>query len=296
MFNNFELRRINLGNVEINFRIGGNGPPVLLLHGYPQTHVCWHLVAPTLAKSFSLVLPDLRGYGDSSCPESIAGADTYSKRSMAEDMIAMMSKLGFSNFSLIGHDRGARVGYRMALDYPAIINRMISLDVLPTLDMWDGINKGRALGAFHWTFLAQPEPLPERLITADPEFFATWLMQSWAAPNFLFRPEAMAEYIRCFSKTDVIRATCEDYRAGALVDYRLDREDFEAGRRLSCPVHFLWGTQRGSGGPMGETNPIAAWRRWSDKVTGGPVDSGHFLPEEAPDQVIFESYRFLSND
>ena len=159
--------------------------------------------------------------------------------------------------------------------------------------MWDQINKGRALGAFHWTLLAQPAPLPERFIEADPEFFATWLMQSWAAPNFTFRPQAMAEYMRCFSKADVIRATCEDYRAGAGIDYQLDREDFDAGRRLSCPVHFLWGARRGSGGPKGNVDPLETWRRWSGKVTGGPVDCGHFLPEEAPDRVISEAHSFL---
>ena len=296
MFGEFETRRIKLGDVEINFRVGGNGPPLLLLHGYPQTHVCWHLVAPKLAETFSVVVPDLRGYGDSSCPDSIADGDAYTKRAMAKDMVGLMDKLGFKVFAVIGHDRGARVAYRMALDYSNVVSRMMSLDVVPTFDMWEGITKSRAIGAFHWTFLAQPAPFPENFIAADPEFFATWLMQSWAAPKFKFRPEAMTEYLRCFSKPEVIRATCEDYRAGAGVDYQLDREDFGAGRRLNCPVHFLWGARRSIGGPIKGADPLAVWRRWGNKVTGGPVECGHFLPEEAPDRVISDAHSFLIKD
>ncbi len=293
MFDGFQNRRVRVSDVEINMRTGGSGPPLLLLHGYPQTHVCWHLIAPILAKSFSLVVPDLRGYGDSSCPDIGSDGITYSKRVMALDMIAVMKELGYSAFSVIGHDRGARVAYRMALDHSNVVDRMMSLDVVPTFDMWQGTNKKRALGGFHWSFLAQPAPLPERLIQSDPEFFATRLMTRWAAPDFKFKPDAMAEYLRCFAKPEVISATCEDYRAGAGIDDQLDREDFEAGRRLQCPVHFLWGSCRNLGGPQGVADPLQVWRRWADDVSGAPIDCGHFLAEEAPAQVIDWVHKFF---
>ena len=293
MFDGFQNRRVRVSDVEINMRTGGSGPPLLLLHGYPQTHVCWHLIAPILAKSFSLVVPDLRGYGDSSCPDIGSDGITYSKRVMALDMIAVMKELGYSAFSVIGHDRGARVAYRMALDHSNVVDRMMSLDVVPTFDMWQGTNKKRALGGFHWSFLAQPAPLPERLIQSDPEFFATRLMTRWAAPDFKFKPDAMAEYLRCFAKPEVISATCEDYRAGAGIDDQLDGEDFEAGRRLQCPVHFLWGSCRNLGGPQGVADPLQVWRRWAGDVSGASVDCGHFLAEEAPAQVIDWVHKFF---
>ena len=173
---------------------------------------------------------------------------------------------------------------------------MMSLDVVPTLDMWEGTDKARAIGGFHWPFLAQPAPLPERMIGADPEFFAAWLMRSWAAPGFEFDPEAMAEYLRCFVKSEVIRATCDDYRAGATIDHELDQHDLDSGRRIACPVHFLWGGNRGLGGPQGGADPLAVWRRWADQVSGDAVNCGHFLPEEAPDRVIAEARRFLNAD
>ena len=293
MFEGFQKRQIYVSDVKINMRTGGSGPPLLLLHGYPQTHVCWHLIAPILAKSFSLVVPDLRGYGDSSCPDIGSDGIAYSKRIMALDMVSLMKKLGYDAFSVIGHDRGARVAYRMALDHSSAVDRMMSLDVVPTFDMWQGTDKKRAIGAFHWSFLAQPSPLPERLIQSDPEFFATRLMTSWAAPGFEFKADALAEYLRCFVNPEVIRATCEDYRAGAGIDDQLDREDFEAGRRLQCPVHFLWGGCRNLGGPLGGAQPLQIWRRWADNVSGGPIDCGHFLAEESPDQVIDEIEKFF---
>ena len=296
MFEGFEARHLAAIGADIYLRIGGGGPPVLLLHGYPQTHMCWHHVAPALAEDFTVVVADLRGYGDSSCPEAGDDFSGYAKRTMAEDMVGVMVALGFERFALIGHDRGARVTYRMALDHPEVVTRMMSLDVVPTLDMWEGTDKARAIGAFHWPFLAQPAPLPEKMIGADPEFFAAWLMRSWAAPGFEFHPDAMAAYLRCFAKSDVIRATCDDYRAGATIDHELDQRDFDSGRRIACPVHFLWGGNRGFGGPQGGADPLAVWRRWADQVSGDAVNCGHFLPEEAPDRVIAEARRFLNAD
>lgn len=293
MFAHFDTRRVATAESDIHLRTAGDGPPVLLLHGYPQTHACWHAVAPALAETFTVVVPDLRGYGDSGFVEPDAGHTAYSKRAMARDMVAVMAALGHDRFAVVGHDRGARVAYRLGLDHPDAVSHLVSLDVVPTLDMWDGMDKARAIGGFHWPFLAQPAPLPERMIGADPDFFASWLMTGWTAPGFEFDPEAMAEYLRCHAKPDVLRAMCEDYRAGATVDAELDQADRDAGRRLACPVHFLWGAVRGFGGPQGGTAPLDVWRRWADTVTGGPVDCGHFLPEEAPDAVVREVTAFL---
>ncbi len=294
MFEGFESQRVTTQETEIHLRLSGDGPPLLMLHGYPQTHVCWHRVAPAVAENFTTVVPDLRGYGDSGCPPSDADHRAYSKRAMAQDMVQVMTALGFDSFAVVGHDRGARVAYRLCLDHPDKITAFMSLDVVPTLDMWDGTDKKRAIGAFHWPFLAQPEPLPEKMIGADPAFFASWLMNSWSAPGFEFDSAAMAEYLRCFAKPDVIHATCEDYRAGATIDHELDRADLDGGRRIQCPVHFLWGGDRGFGGPQGGAGPLDVWRRWADTVSGDAVPCGHFLPEEAPERVVDEIIQFLN--
>jgi len=292
MFDGFETHRIATSGTEINLRLGGEGRPVLLLHGYPQTHLCWHKVAPVLAKRYCVVVPDLRGYGDSGCPPSDDDHMAYSKRTMAQDMAEVMTALGHETFAVIGHDRGSRVAYRLTLDHPERVTHLGSLDVVTTLDMWEAVNKDRAIGGFHWSFLAQPAPFPEQLIAGDPEYFATFLMRKWAADDFEFDAEAMAEYIRCFSKPDVIRATCEDYRAGATVDPEIDRTDRDAGQRITCPMLFLWGGLRGFGG-VDIDDPLDVWRAWADDVTGGPLPTGHFLPEEAPDEVAARITAFL---
>lgn len=287
MFEGFQSTRIDLGGVTLNVRTGGAGAPVVLLHGYPQTHVMWHRVAPDLAKSHFVVVPDLRGYGASDCPPSDPDHKAYSKRAMAADIVALMSKLGHERFAVITHDRGARVGYRLCLDHPERATHFMSLDVVPTHEMWSRVNKKAAIGSFHWQFLAQPAPKPETLIAGNPDYWLEWLMASWASPGFTFDPAAMTAYKEAFRNPDVIRATCEDYRAGATVDDELDAADKEAGRKIECPVVCLWGGSRSLGGPK-TSSPLDVWRAWSD----GPVDgeavptSGHFIAEEAPDVVV----------
>lgn len=283
MLEGFSERRIDSGEAEIYLRTGGSGPPLLLLHGYPQTHVVWHRVAPRLAERFTLVLPDLRGYGRSRGPGPDPAHRNHSKRAMAADMVAVMRALGFERFGLAGHDRGARVGYRLCLDHPERVSRFASLDVIPTLDTWEAMGADAALGAYHWPFLAVPAPLPETLIGHDPGFYLRHLVARWAGRPEAIAPEALADYLACFAEPSVIAATCEDYRAGAGLDRAHDRADREAGRRLACPVLVLWGRDYPA---EGEASPLAIWRRWAAEVTGEGLEGcGHFLPEEAPDRV-----------
>ncbi|MAH84632.1 MAG: hypothetical protein CBB68_09905 [Rhodospirillaceae bacterium TMED8] len=303
LFKDFEIRRVATSNAQINLRVGGNGPPLLLIHGYPQTHYCWHAVAPRLAENFSVITPDLRGYGGSSKPPDNAAHTVYSKRTMAQDLSEVMTLLGHQIFQVVGHDRGARVGYRLALDSPERVKRFCSLDVVPTCNMWETIDKTRALGAFHWSFLAQPAPIPERMISAEADSFHTHLMQSWAKLGFQFDQDALAIYLEAMRNPQTIAASCGDYRAGASVDDAQDLDDRLNGRKIACPILFLWGGARGFGGPLKmDTNkglrgrePLDIWRGWCDgDVTGGPIDCGHFLPEEAPEEVLSHLYHFLS--
>jgi len=295
MFEGFTQSRIAVDGVGLNVRYGGDGPPVVLLHGYPQTHIIWRHIAPALAATHTVVVPDLRGYGDSDCPPSDPEHRNYSKRTMANDVVALMHALGHDTFAIISHDRGARVGSRLALDHPDRVTHYMSLDVVPTHEMWMAVNKDSALGGFHWMFLAQPAPQPETLIGHDPDFWIEWLHKSWAAPDFEFEVDAMAEYKRAYRNPDVIRATCEDYRAGATCDDADDAADFNAGRKIQCPIVCLWGGARAKGGPKA-TSPIDTWRKWgAANVAGeGIPASGHFIPEEAPEDVIRWSMKFLS--
>lgn len=297
MFAGFKQSRVMVDGVGLNVRVGGTGPAVVLLHGYPQTHIIWRHIAPALAEYRTVVVPDTRGYGDSDCPPSDDAHRTYSKRTMANDVVGIMSQLGFEQFAVISHDRGARVGYRLALDHPDHVTRFMSLDVVPTHEMWVKTNKDSALGSFHWMFLAQPAPQPETLIGHDPDMWIEWLHRSWAAPGFTFEPEAMAEYKRAYRNPDVIRATCEDYRAGATCDDEDDAKDFNAGRKIQCPVVCLWGGAREKGGPKSKS-PLDIWRNWcAAEVSGAGIEnSGHFIPEEAPEQVIAWARKFLNED
>jgi haloacetate dehalogenase len=293
LFPGFATRRVATADAEIHARVGGNGPPVLLLHGYPQSHACWHRMAPALAERFTLVIPDLRGYGDSKGPPADPGHLAYSKRTMARDFVAVMQALGHDRFAVVSHDRGARVGYRLALDHPDRIERLVTLDVVTTLDAWTDMNMANAVGRFHWPFLARPAPFPETMIGRDPVYFLDYLLAQWTAKKDLsaFDPRALAHYRRSFSRPEVIRASCEDYRAGATCDPEIDAADRAAGRIIACPMLALWGAARKDGFVNG---PLETWRRWCPHVVGGPVVSGHFLPEEAPDATLAEVLPFLT--
>lgn len=295
MFEGFETSRARIDGVGIHFRRGGSGKAVVLLHGYPQTHIIWRHIAPVLAADHSVVVPDLRGYGESDCPPSDAAHRTYSKRAMADDIVGLMQHLGHDRFAVVSHDRGARVGYRLALDHPARVRGYVSLDVVPTGEMWAGMRKDGAMGGFHWLFLAQPAPQPEILIGHDPDHWLEWLLKSWAAPGFTFDADAMAEYKRRYRNPEMIRGTCEDYRAGATCDEEDDNADKAAGRKIACPVLCLWGDARAKGGPKSKS-PLDIWRQWaSGEVTGaGLGNSGHFIPEEAPETALEHIRPFLA--
>jgi haloacetate dehalogenase len=289
MFPGFKRQRIDTGAATINLVTGGHGPPVLLLHGYPQTHVMWHKLAPRLAERFTVVAADLRGYGDSSKP--LGGADHagYAKRAMAADQVAVMGKLGFERFALVGHDRGARVAHRLALDHAARVSRMAVLDICPTLEMYEATDKTFATAYYHWFFLIQPFDLPERLIGADPAYYLTRKLGHWGRDSTAFTPDAVAEYVRCFSDPAAIHATCEDYRAAAGIDLEHDRVDRHV--KLACPVLALWGAQ---GFVARAFDVLKVWRARAVDVRGEALPSGHFLPEEAPEETYRALAAFLS--
>lgn len=285
MFEDFELSRIDTGGAVINVRHCGSGPPLLLLHGNPQTHAMWHRVAPGLAEDFTVVATDLRGYGDSSKPPSAPDHSPYSKREMARDQVSVMEQLGFESFNVCGHDRGGRVAYRMALDHPERVAKLAVLDIVPTSEAFRRADMSFGLGYWHWFFLAQPYDLPERMISADPE-----LALFRERPN-VFIPEALEEYRRCFSDPATVHAICEDYRAGATVDFDLDEEDLRAGRRIGCPVLVLWGSR----GNLEEWYDVPGiWRDWAGDVRGGALDCGHYLAEEAPEETLAELRAFFT--
>jgi len=283
MFAGFEARRFALGEVELHGRVGGSGPPLLLLHGHPQTHMMWHKLAPRLAQDFSVVLADLRGYGESSKPPTAPDHAPYSKRAMARDMVALMQRLGFEQFDVAGHDRGGRCAYRMALDHPERVRKLAVLDIIPTYEAFRRADMRFALGYWHWFFLAQPYPLPERMIGANPDNYY------FRGTRDLFAPEALADYLRCVHDPATIHAMCEDYRAGATIDYVLDQADYGQ-RRIACPLLALWGSR----GQL-ETwyDVVSIWRDWADDVRGRAIDSGHYLAEEAPDATYAELAAFF---
>jgi haloacetate dehalogenase len=289
VFEAFQRKRVETAGATINLVHGGNGSPVLLLHGYPQTHAMWHKLAPRLAHDFTVVAADLRGYGDSAKPAGGPDHAAYSFRAMARDQVAAMAALGFARFAVVGHDRGARVAHRMALDYPERVTKAAVLDIAPTLTMYRATDQAFATGYYHWFFLIQPYDLPERLIGADPEYYLRQKLGQWGRTADAFAPEAMAEYLRCFRDPATIHATCEDYRAAAGIDLAHDEADL--GRRVECPLLALWGAK----GLVGRSfDVLAVWRQRARQVSGRALACGHFLPEEAPTETLAELLPFLA--
>jgi haloacetate dehalogenase len=283
MFDGFESAHVETGETKIFVRWSGSGAPILLLHGFPQTHLMWRGVAPLLARRFTVVCVDLRGYGGSGCPASAPDHSSYAKRAMARDTVVVMEKLGFPRFSVAGHDRGGRVAYRLALDHPSRVERLAVLDIIPTSDVWERADARFALAYWPWSLLAQPEPLPERLIGAAPEAVVDDALRSWGSPATLFGPEVRAAYVETLSEPTRAHAICEEYRAGATIDRAHDEADRRSGRRIGCPLLALWSARGALNSWYSEEGgPLALWRGWADDVEGRAVNAGHFFPEEIP--------------
>jgi haloacetate dehalogenase len=286
MFEHFEAAVVSTSDTSIFIRRGGQGEPLLLLHGFPETHVMWRDIAAQLASDFTVVCADLRGYGGSGCPPSAPDHSPYSKRAMARDLVEVMAGLGFETFSVAGHDRGGRVAYRMALDQPDRIERLAVLDVLPGTTMWDRADARMALAFWPWVLLAQPEPLPERLVGADPAAVVDDALTQWDSPRAAFSPTVRDAYIEALRDPIHAHAICEEYRAAAGIDREHDEADRAAERRIACPLLALWSDQGGlehwyrdAGGPL------QLWREWADSVEGQAIGGGHFFPEEQPHYV-----------
>jgi haloacetate dehalogenase len=292
LFAGFESRVVAGDGANIFCRLGGDGPPVVLLHGYPQSHVMWHRVAGELADHRSVVALDLRGYGRSEVVPDDESHDPYSKRTMARDVRAVMGRLGYERFSVVGHDRGGRVAYRLALDAPEAVERVAVLDIMPTVEHWDRLSPAVGLRMYHWLFLAQPAPLPERLIGGEPRFYCDCTLAGWTAGRSLdaFDPAALEAYRAQYEDGARVGAMCADYRAGATVDLANDERDRANGRTIAAPLLDLWGAPGGAGG----RGHLDVWRRWADDVRGAPVDSGHFLPEENARAVLDHLLPFLA--
>ncbi len=288
LLDGFENKRISTRGTEINLKVAGKGPALLLLHGYPQTHVIWHKIAPELAKTRTVVVPDLRGYGDSGKPVSDSTHAAYSKRAMAADQVEVMDTLGFNNFSVVGHDRGGRVAHRMVRDYPDRIDKITVLDIAPTATMYAKTDMKFATAYYHWFLLIQPFDLPERMIGANPEFYLSKKVKAWGRTDGAISDEAFSEYLRCFSDPDTIHATCEDYRASATID--LEHDAVDRGRKIDNPLLVLWGQD----GFVGKTYDVLdTWREVASNVSGHPVPGGHYVPEEAPQETLNALKAFL---
>lgn len=281
MFERFTLSRVALDQVTVRVRHGGSGPPLLLLHGYPQSHMMWGKIADDLARDFTVIAPDLRGYGESSAPPDAPDHESYSKRAMARDAIELMRHFGFERFFVAGHDRGGRVAYRLALDHPDAVRKLCVLDIIPTSEVWARADGRFALGYWHWGFLAQPAPLPERAMQIEPE---KWVfLGNTRSEQTPFLAQAAADYLAAVKNPSVVHAMCEDYRAGATYDRQLDAQDRAAGRKIACPVQVLWGSKGAVGAWY---DALAIWRDWADDVRGQPLECGHFLAEERPAETL----------
>ncbi|MFO1337010.1 MAG: alpha/beta hydrolase [Burkholderiaceae bacterium] len=291
-FPGFASHRIDTGDgVQIHTLTGGRGAPLLVLHGHPQSHAIWHRVAPALAGHFSLVLPDLRGYGDSSKPAGEPDHANYSKRRMALDMLRVMQHLGHARFAVLAHDRGARVAHRLAADHAGAVSRLVVLDIAPTLAMYEQTTEAFARAYWHWFFLIQRAPMPERLLQADPGAYVRDLMGVRQGGLDIFDPRALDEYTRCLGQPGAAHALCEDYRAAATIDLEHDRADRAAGRRLAMPLLALWGAK---GIVQRCFDPLAEWRRVADDVRGAALPCGHYIPEESPEALLAAVLPFLS--
>ena len=288
VFDNFKAERIRANGVDIQVNWAGNGPPLLLLHGYPESHLMWHRVAPELTKDFTVVVPDLRGYGDSGKPPSAPDHLPYSKRVTAQDQAEVMTVLGFQEFFVAGHDRGGRVAHRLTLDHAARVKKLAVLDIAPTLKVFETVNQRVATSYFHWFFLIQPYDFPERMIGRDPRDYLLSRMTSWGSKQDAFPQEVLDEYLRCFSDPACIHATCEDYRAAASIDLEHDRADLH--KKVSCPLLVLWG---GRGLVGAAYDPIAVWQERATDVRGHAIDCGHFIPEEQPQETIAALRKFF---
>jgi haloacetate dehalogenase len=284
VFEGFELSFVDAGEATIRVRHGGSGPPLLLLHGHPQTHAMWNLVAPGLAEDFTVVAADLRGYGESSKPPTTPDHEPYSKRAMARDQVEVMRQLGFERFGVAGHDRGGRCAYRLALDHPEQVERLAVLDIVPTGDMWHRVDMEFGLVDWHWFFLAQPAPFPEEMLGSNPDAYF------FHGDRSRFDPEALEDYLRCVRDPETIRGMCEDYRAGATIDFELDEVD-RGKRRIACPVLVLWSGREELGRWF---DVLDVWRQWADDVRGRALDCGHFLAEEAPEETYEELRTFFA--
>ena len=296
LYPGFATHRIDVDGLAFFARAGGQGPALLCLHGYPQTHACWHRIAPKLAETHNVVVMDLRGYGESAAPAD-GGADHagYSKRQMAADGVALMRALGHERFTVMGHDRGGRVAYRMALDHPAVVERVVLVDIIPTGDNWERMRAASALKSYHWAFLAQPEPMPETLIGSHPVYYLEHTLASWTKDKTLaaLDPGALAHYRASISDPARIHAMCEDYRAGATYDWTADQASRAAGDTIKVPVHVLWASSYLTP-TKGNFDPLEVWRAWADNVTGTEIDSGHFIAEENPDAALSAISAFLA--
>jgi haloacetate dehalogenase len=296
MLDDFKADEIAAGEAGIFVRRSGSGPPILLLHGFPQTHLMWRSVAPLLARHFTVVCADLRGYGRSGCPASTADHAPYAKRAMAQDMVIVMEQLGFPRFSVAGHDRGGRVAYRMALDHPSRIDRVAVLDILPTETAWGRADDRFAIAYWPWSLLAQPEPFPERILAAAPEAVIDNALGGWGSPATVFPPDVRAAYVRAITNPMRAHAICEEYRAAATLDRDHDKADLMAARRIVCPLLVLWSARGALDTWYADAGgPIALWQAWANDVQGHPIKAGHFFPEEAAEETAQALERFFTD-
>ncbi|MFM0209933.1 alpha/beta hydrolase [Paraburkholderia sediminicola] len=292
MFTGFTDASTHVDGIQIHAIRGGSGPALLLLHGHPQTHAIWHKVAPTLAQHFTVIAADLRGYGDSGKPQGAPDHSTYSKRRMAADQVSLMRAHGFTQFAVVGHDRGGRVAARMALDHPQAVMKLVTLDVAPTLAMYEQTSFEFARAYWHWFFLVRPAPFPETLIRADPDLYLKQTIGARSAGLAPFTDAAYAEYLRCLSDPATAHGICEDYRASITIDLDHDRASFVEGQKIACDFLALWGAH----GVIEQCfEPLAEWRQWSAHVSGGALPCGHYIPEEAPELLLERALPFLQS-